>query len=44
MSICIYKAEFACYQQYGQCEAQPGGKCGFSPTAELEKCLSQYGL
>ncbi len=44
MSICVYKAEYACYQKLGTCEVQPDGSCGFTPTAELKACLSQYGL
>ena len=36
---CIAKAEYKCYQQ-ARCEKQPDGKCGWTKTPELEKCLA----
>ncbi|MBA3463061.1 MAG: hypothetical protein H0T46_24100 [Deltaproteobacteria bacterium] len=39
-SICIFRPEFACYQDSdARCERQPSGDCGWTPTPELNSCL-----
>jgi hypothetical protein len=38
-SVCLWREEFACYQQHGVCETQAGGGCGWTPTEELTGCL-----
>ncbi|GMV13547.1 MAG: hypothetical protein HS104_27650 [Polyangiaceae bacterium] len=40
MSTCEWKPEYACYKQYGKCELQAGGKCGWTKTDELAACLA----
>jgi hypothetical protein len=42
-SICIWKPEFACYQQFGNCAAQSDGTCGWTPSEELKTCLANAG-
>jgi hypothetical protein len=37
-SICIYKAEYACYKN-AKCEKQTNGKCGWTKSQELTSCL-----
>ena len=37
-SICMWKPEYACYKE-GVCEKQAGGKCGWTQTIELRKCI-----
>lgn len=39
VSTCEYKAEYACYQN-AKCERQSDGKCGWTPTEELQMCLN----
>ncbi|HSN82196.1 MAG TPA: hypothetical protein VLS88_06430 [Polyangiales bacterium] len=41
-SPCVALPEFACYQQLGRCELQPWGQCGWTPTPELDACLSEF--
>jgi len=41
-SPCVALPEFACYQEVGVCEIQPRGQCGWTPTPELDECLSQF--
>ena len=41
-SPCVALPEFACYQEVGICEIQPWGQCGWTPTPELDECLSQF--
>ena len=38
-TICLYKAEYECYQKYGKCEVQSNGKCSWTPTKELLRCI-----
>ncbi|MBI2326886.1 hypothetical protein HYU92_01060 [Candidatus Curtissbacteria bacterium] len=38
ITTCEWRAEFACYKN-ARCELQPDGKCGWTPTEELTKCL-----
>jgi len=38
-SICMYRAEFACYKS-AVCERQVDGKCGWTQTPELKRCLA----
>jgi hypothetical protein len=38
ITTCIYRAEYACYQQ-AKCERQTDGRCGFTMTTELRACL-----
>jgi len=40
MSVCIWKEEYACYQEHGNCRRQESGKCGWTESAELLSCLS----
>lgn len=40
-SICIYKAEFACYKTHGTCKRQSDGDCGWTQTPELQQCLEK---
>lgn len=42
ITTCEWKQEYACYGQFGACEAQPDGQCGWTPTAQLTACLAQY--
>lgn len=39
VSTCIWKEEFACYQN-ATCERQPTGKCGWTKTPELNACIN----
>ncbi len=41
-SPCVALPEFACYREVGICEVQPWGQCGWTPTPELDDCLSQF--
>jgi coxsackievirus/adenovirus receptor len=41
-SPCVALPEFACYQEVGICETQPWGGCGWTPTPELDECLSKF--
>ena len=41
-SPCVALPEFTCYQEVGVCEMQPWGQCGWTPTPELDECLSQF--
>ncbi len=38
MSPCLWKPEFACYK-LARCERQADGKCGWTMTPELKRCL-----
>ncbi len=40
MSTCEWKPEYACYKQFGTCELQAGGKCGWTQTQDLQSCLA----
>lgn len=40
MTTCEWKPEYACYKQFGKCELQAGGKCGWTPSADLTACLN----
>jgi len=40
MTTCEWKPAYACYKQYGKCELQPGGTCGWTKTQELSACLA----
>ena len=39
VTTCEFKAEYACYRE-AQCEPQADGKCGWTETAELKRCLA----
>ena len=39
VSTCEFRAEYACYRQ-ALCEPQANGKCGWTETTELKKCLA----
>lgn len=41
-SPCVALPEFACYREVGVCQLQPWGQCGWTPTPELDECLSQF--
>lgn len=38
-TTCEWREEYACYQT-AQCERQPDGACGWTPSAELQSCLA----
>jgi hypothetical protein len=38
ITTCEWRDEYACYQA-ATCERQPNGRCGFTPTPELDACL-----
>ena len=38
MTTCEYREEYACYKT-ARCERQNNGRCGWTETAELQKCL-----
>jgi len=40
-TICLWKEEYACYQQFGQCEVQIDGECGWTMDEKLASCLNQ---
>ncbi|MDB5238389.1 MAG: hypothetical protein JWM46_659 [Candidatus Kaiserbacteria bacterium] len=40
ISTCIYKAEYACYKQFSACERQADGKCDWTPTPQLSRCIA----
>lgn len=40
ITTCEYRAEYACYKN-AKCERQADGKCGWSETDELKKCLEE---
>jgi len=37
-SICIYRPQFECYRA-ATCERQANGRCGWTQTEELQRCL-----
>ncbi|MEM7608287.1 MAG: hypothetical protein AAF411_23275, partial [Myxococcota bacterium] len=39
-SACIALPEFACYGDFGVCERQDDGACGWTDSVELSECLS----
>ncbi len=39
VSACVYRSEFACYKE-ATCTRQSSGKCGWTHTPALERCLS----
>ncbi len=39
ITTCEYRAEYACYKE-ASCEPQADGKCGWTQTSELKKCLA----
>ena len=41
-SPCLYKEEYACYKEFGRCERQTTGKCGWTQTEELINCIRRY--
>jgi len=42
VSPCLYKEEYACYKEFGRCERQTTGKCGWTQTEELVNCIRRY--
>lgn len=38
ITTCEYRAEYACYKS-ASCERQANGKCGWTETPELKRCL-----
>ncbi|MFO0744160.1 MAG: DUF6748 domain-containing protein [Myxococcota bacterium] len=43
ISMCMWRDEYACYQQLGVCETQGDGSCGWTATDELTSCLANAG-
>lgn len=39
MSTCEWREAYACYHEFGVCERQGGGKCGWTQTEGLTQCL-----
>ncbi|MBI2610486.1 hypothetical protein HYW60_00915 [Candidatus Kaiserbacteria bacterium] len=39
VTTCEYRAEYACYKE-ASCEPQADGKCGWTETPELQRCLA----
>ena len=39
MTTCEWRDEYACYRT-ARCERQADGKCGWTPTDELKRCLA----
>jgi hypothetical protein len=39
-STCEVREEYACYKT-AKCERQKNGKCGWTPSKELEECLNK---
>lgn len=39
VTTCEYKAEYACYRE-ASCEPQQDGKCGWTQTSDLKRCLA----
>lgn len=38
-STCMWKAEYACYNKFGICEADKSGECGWRQTSKLVECV-----
>jgi len=38
-TTCESKPEYACYKEFGMCERQASGQCGWTQTAELVGCI-----
>lgn len=41
VSTCEWREEYACFRD-ATCERQSNGRCGWTPTAELEQCLAPW--
>jgi hypothetical protein len=39
-STCMWKAEYACYNKFGICEADKSGECGWRQSKELVECVN----
>jgi eight-cysteine-cluster-containing protein len=39
ITTCEWREEYACYDT-ATCETQADGRCGWTPTAELDACLA----
>ncbi len=39
LSNCIYRPKYSCYKK-ANCEVQPSGECGWTPSIELDVCLN----
>jgi len=40
-TTCEFRPEYACYHEFGRCEPQATGECGWTRTSELLGCLSE---
>jgi hypothetical protein len=40
ITTCEYRAEYTCYQS-ASCERQADGRCGWTTTNDLQKCLTE---
>lgn len=40
-STCEYREVYSCYQDYGVCERQADGACGWTQTEELLTCIAE---
>jgi hypothetical protein len=41
-STCIARPEAVCYADYGVCERQPSGACGWSSTPDFDACMASF--
>jgi hypothetical protein len=41
VSVCVYRPEYACFADFGRCEVQAGGSCGWTQTEELSSCIAE---
>lgn len=41
LSTCIWKAEYGCYKDYGVCEPNATGGCGWRQSNDLVTCIRQ---
>ncbi len=41
MTTCLWKAEYQCYNEFGVCEEDSKGVCGWRQSSDLLNCLQQ---
>ena len=41
-STCEWRDEYTCYNDYGVCERQSSGECGWKESKKLNSCLTRY--
>lgn len=40
ISTCEFRPEYACYREHATCEVQASGRCGWTPSEALRKCIA----